>query len=110
MMTTGMPLATAASTGSTSALAVERGQHDPVDPGGDRVLDELDLLDAVVLLLRPLPDHLDVPELVGGLQRPGVDRLPELVGRPLGDDHDPPLLLAAAGEARAADVLVLRAG
>ena len=71
-------------------MGVQGRQHDPVDPGGDRVLDELDLLDPVVLLLGPEPDHFHIPQLLGRLERAGVDRLPELVGRPLGDhDHSP---------------------
>ena len=101
MITTGIPLATAVSTGWTRALGVERGQDDAVDPGRDRVLDELDLLDAIVFLLRALPDHLDVAQLLRGLHGARVDRLPELVRRPLGDHHHPPLLRLRPRKARA---------
>ena len=107
-MTTGIPLPTAASTGSTSALCIERRQHDSVDSGRDRVLHELDLLDPIVFLLWALPDDIDVSELVGGLERAGVQRFPELVGRSLGDDDHPPLLRFGTGQACSARILDLR--
>ena len=108
MITTGIPLATAASTGSTRARASSGASTIPSTPGGDRVLHELDLLDPIVFLLRTLPDHLDVAQLLGGLERAGVNRLPELVGRPLGDHDHPPLLRLGPREARPARVLDLR--
>src|SRR5688572_12978500 len=85
---------------------IERGEHDPLDAGRDEVLDDLDLLRAVVLLLGPLPLDLHAHprprlgvDLALGLHRPGVDGLPELVRGPLRDDRDPEPLRAIAGPA-----------
>ena len=54
--------------------------------------DDLDLLLAIVLAERALPDHLDVDalrlQLALGLDRAGVDGLPELVRGALRDDGD----------------------
>ena len=87
------------------------GEDDPVDALARERLDDLHLLLAVVLAQRPLPEDLDGDALRGevalGLDRTGVDRAPELVGRALGDEGDAeglagaalrPLGLAAGGE------------
>ena len=71
---------------------VERGQHDAVDPAGDRVLDELDLLRRSSSFWGPARSRRH-SQLVGRLERAGMDRLPELVGRPLGNHDHPPFLL-----------------
>ena len=56
MMTVGIPARAASSTGRTSARAVERREHDAGDALRDEALDDLDLLLAVVLAERALPD------------------------------------------------------
>jgi hypothetical protein len=71
---------------------VERGKHDAAHATTDEVLDDLDLLFAVILLERTLPDHVHRDALRGelalGLHGAGVDGLPELVRRALRDDGD----------------------
>jgi hypothetical protein len=47
----------------------------------------LNLLFAIILLLRAFPDDFSV-ELASRLNRSGVDRFPEFVGRSFGDDGD----------------------
>ena len=86
-MTVGIPLRAASSTGRDERPVVDRRQDDGVDAGVDHRLDDLDLLVAVVLAERALPDDLR-PELAGGRERPGVDGLPELVRRAHGDDGE----------------------
>jgi hypothetical protein len=66
---------------------VERGQHDAVDPAREEVLHHLDLLVSIVLAHRTLPGHVR-SQLAGSFDRPGVNRLPEFVRRPLGDHRD----------------------
>ncbi len=82
---------------------VERGEDQGVDAGAGQGLDDLDLLVAVVLLERALPDDLDA-ELPGGGERSGMDGFPELVGRADGDDGDPqrPAARAVAAPGRPA--------
>src|SRR5262249_45816974 len=65
-----------------------RRQHDGADALTGEALDDVLLFGAHVLLRRPFPDDLDVAVLLRRLQRPRVDRLPEGVRGPLGDDHD----------------------
>jgi hypothetical protein len=64
---------------------VEGSKHDPVDAAAEEVLHHLDLLVAIVLADRPLPDHLDT-ELARSLDRARVHRLPVFVGGALGND------------------------
>ena len=66
---------------------VERREQDAVDAAGDHVLNDGDLLFAVVFLLRPFPDDLDA-EFLTGFDCAGVERFPVLVGGPHGDDGD----------------------
>ncbi len=82
---------------------VERREDEGVDAGAGQGLDDLDLLVAVVFLERALPDDLDA-ELPGGGQGPGMDGLPEFVGRADGDDGDPerPAARAVGAAGRAA--------
>ena len=57
-MTTGILLA-AAWRPTAPAPVVERREHDAVDVPIDEILDDLDLLFAVVFLQRALPDDVD---------------------------------------------------
>ena len=92
MMTVGIPSLFASSTGRTRALSSRGASTIPLDPLAREALDHLDLLLAVVLADRPLPDDLDLDALglqvARGLDGAGVDALPELVGEPLGNDRD----------------------
>src|SRR5262249_49798843 len=60
-------------------------------------LDDVLLLLAHVLAGGAFPDDFDVAVLAAGLVGRGVDRLPEVVGSPLGDDRDGVLFLVLAG-------------
>jgi hypothetical protein len=63
-------------------------------------LADADLRLQIVFLERPLPDDLDV-ELFGGLGGTGVDRLPKLVRRALGDHGDAQLFRRSCRRASA---------
>ena len=71
--------------------AVERREHDPLDALADEALDDLDLLLAVVLADRALPDDADRRpggrELGGGLLGADADARPVLVRRAFRDDR-----------------------
>ena len=54
---------------------------------GNEGLHHVDLRFEIVFLERTFPDDLDA-ELFGCLGSAGVDRLPELVRRPFGNDRD----------------------
>ena len=102
-MTTGMPARDGFLDRPDERPGVERRQHDAADALAQEALDDLDLLLAIVLAERALPDHVDVDalrlQLALGLDRAGVDGAPELVGRALGDDRD---LIARLVRARGA--------
>src|SRR4029077_4529319 len=78
---------------------VERCEHDPPDALAQEPLHDLDLLLPVVFTERPLPDDAHRRSLGRELPRrldgAGVDALPELVRRALGDDGDRELLFGA---------------
>jgi hypothetical protein len=73
--------------GSAEGGVVERREHDGIDARADELLHDADLLGAIVLLERTLPEDFHV-EFLPRLPRPGLDRLPEIMGRALGDDRD----------------------
>ena len=91
-MTTGMPARLRLLDRPHQRPGVERRQHDAADALALEALDDLDLLLAVVLAQRALPDDADVDalrlQLALGLDRAGVDGVPELVRRALRDDRD----------------------
>src|SRR2546430_7954025 len=83
---------------------VERCEHDPADALTEKAFHDLHLLLAIVLAERSLPHDAHRRslgrELARGLDRPGVDALPELVRRALGNDGDRELLVGAGAAAR----------
>ena len=85
-------------------LCVERREHDAADALAQEALDHLDLLLAIVLAERPLPDHAGRRRPApassrSALTAPAWMRLPELVRRALRDDRD---LIARLVRARGA--------
>ena len=91
MTTVGMPARFASCDGTHQRARIERGEHDAVDALAQEAFDDLDLLLAVVLAHRALPDEVDVDALrlvlPLRLDGAGVDALPELVRRPFRDDR-----------------------
>ena len=88
-ITVGMPACLASNDRRNQRRGIERRQHDAVDALGDEILHDVDLALAIVFEQRALPVDLDVAQLhSGGLQRPGMHRLPEHVRRALGDHGD----------------------
>ncbi len=73
-------------------LVVRGSEDDARNTAAHEVLDLRDLGVAVVLPRGPFPDHLDA-ELLSGLDRAGVDRLPERMRGALGDHRDDDFLL-----------------
>ena len=88
-MVTGIPSATARSTGADQRLALGGGQRDAIDVLGDHRVDNLDLAAVVGLLSGAVPEDLDV-ELAARLQGAFVRGDPELVRGALGNDGDAP--------------------
>src|SRR5207253_6608605 len=87
-------------------LAVLRSEDDAVHVGRDFAVDNVDLCLGLVLLERAVPIDIDSDALLGlqidcGALGPAVDRLPEFVGKSLGDDGNAVFVLfpgaAAAG-------------
>ena len=70
MMTTAIPLAIACSTGSTSARASSGARTIPSTPEATAFCTSLDLIGPIVLRVRPLPDDLDIAQLLGRLRAP----------------------------------------
>ncbi len=66
---------------------VERGEDDPVDALGLELLNDLDLLGAVVLLVRALPNDRDT-QVFAGLLGALLHALPEDMRGALGNDGD----------------------
>ncbi len=82
-------------------LRVERGHNDAAYSLGNKALHDVDLPLAVVLLQGAFPDDAGVASLLRSLLGAGMNRFPELVRRPLGNDGNPVLdavaRLAATG-------------
>ena len=102
MITVGMPSRFASSTGRTRAFVVEGGEHDPVHALAREALHHLDLLLAVVLAERPLPDDLDRrrPRRRGraaALIAPAWMLFQNSWVVPFGNDRDPEGLLRSGG-------------
>jgi hypothetical protein len=55
------------------SLVVERSEDDAIDLLRGEVLDNLDLLFAVVLFLRAFPNDLDIPQFCSGFLGAGVN-------------------------------------
>lgn len=76
--------------GDGEGLGVEGGEDDSADVTDGKILNDLDLLIAVVFAEGTLPDDFGFDagsiEFLLGFDGPGVDGLPELVGGALGDD------------------------
>ena len=91
-MTVGTPAAFASSIGPHEGAIVERREHEPVDALAGESLDHLHLLFAVVLAQRPFPGDRDVQafglQFTLGLDRAGVDAVPELGRRAFRDDSN----------------------
>ena len=86
-MTTGIFAATARLDRAAERLVVERREHDAGDALRDEALHDVDLALRSSSLSGPF-QTMSTSSSLRGLHRAGVDGLPELVRRPLGDHRD----------------------
>ncbi len=70
--------------GGAQRRVIEWRQHNAIDAPRNHILDDLDLLLAVVFLERPFPENVDI-QFFGGLEGAGVDGFPEFMRRALGN-------------------------